>query len=129
MNAAVLLYHLRELGIIVALGDGAHTLELEAPYGVLTAELTELLHEHRDDLLQLVFEEEERAAIQEIDGCSSPSLVVSSAPVTSSVFSPQEALERVRAVEDDRAFKSAPESAATWQPPADFLERMEATFA
>ncbi len=129
MTAETLFYHLRELGVVMALGDGCRTLELEAPRGVLTAELTELMREHRDDLIELVYVEEERAAIEWFDGRPSFSLVPVEAPVTSHVFSPAQALERARAVDDDRAFKSESDSAATWQPPADFLERMEATFA
>ena len=129
MTADVLLYHLRELGVRLALGAGCRTLELEAPRGVLTPELTELLREHRDDLIELLYMEEERAAIEWFDGRPTLSLVPVEAPVTSHVFSPAQALERARAVDDDRAFKSEPEDAATWQPPADFLERMEATFA
>ena len=129
MTAETLFYHLRELGVVMALGDGCRTLELEAPRGVLTAELTELMREHRDDLIELVYAEEERAAIEWFDGRPSLSLVPVEAPVTSHVFSPAQALERARAVTDDRAFKSESDSAATWQPPADFLERMEATFA
>jgi methylase of polypeptide subunit release factors len=129
MTAEILLYHLRELGVVVALGEGCRTLELEAPKGVLTAELTELLRERRDDLIELIYVEEERAAIQEIDGRPTRSLVPVEAPVTSHVFSPAQALERARAVSDDRAFKQEPEEVATWQPPDVFLERMEATFA
>jgi len=129
MTAEILLYHLRELGVALALGDGCRTLELEAPKGVLTAELTELLRERRDDLIELVYVEEERAAIEWFDGRPTLSLVPVEAPATSHVFSPKQALERARAVDEDRAFKPSPESAATWNPPADFLERMEATFA
>ncbi len=114
--------------MVAALGDGCRTLELEAPKGVLTAELTELLRERRDDLIELLYMEEERAAIEWFDGRPSLSLVPVEAPVTSHVFSPAQALERARAVDEDRAFKPAPESAATWQPPADFIERGKALF-
>lgn len=75
MNAEVLLYHLKELGVAVALGEGARTLELEAPKGMLTPELTELLREHKGNLIQLLYEQEERAASQEIDGKPTLSLV------------------------------------------------------
>jgi len=131
MTAEILLYHLRELGVAVALGEGCRTLELEAPKGVLTPVLTELLREHRDELIEAVYVEEERAAIQEIDGRPTLSLVLQPAPASSavsSVFSPHQALERARAVQADSAF-TRPKEAATWQPPDDFLERMEATFA
>ena len=129
MTADVLLYHLRELSVAVALGDGAQTLELEAPRGVLTPELTELLREHRDELIELLYVEEERAAIQEIDGRPTLSLVPVAAPASSTVFSPKQALERARAVADDQAFRRPVEHGSTWQPPADFEERTEATFA
>jgi hypothetical protein len=129
VTAEILLYHLRELGVAMALGDGCRTLELEAPRGVLTAELTELLREHRGDLIELVYAEEERAAIEWFDGRPTLPLVPVEAPVTSHVFSPAQALERARAVTDDRAFKSESNGAATWQAPADFLERMGETFA
>jgi hypothetical protein len=128
MTAEILLYHLRELGVALALGDGCRTLELEAPKGILTAELTELLREHRDDLIELIYVEEERAAIEWFDGRPTLSLVPVAVPVTSHVFSPAQALERARAVSDDRAFKQEPEDAATWQPPADFIERGKALF-
>jgi hypothetical protein len=123
MTAETLFYHLRELGVCVALGDGCRTLELEAPRGLLTAELTELLREHRDDLIELVYAAEERAAIEWFDGRLSLSLVPVAVPAPSHVFSPAQALERARSVTDDRAFKSEFDSAATWQPPADFRER------
>jgi len=129
MTAETLFYHLRELGVVMALGDGCRTLELEAPRGLLTAELTELMREHRDDLIELVYAAEERAAIVWFDGRPSLSLVPVAVPATSHVCSPAQALERARAATDSRAFKSEFDSAAPWQPPADFLERMEATFA
>ncbi len=131
LTAEILYYHLRELGVCLALGDGCRTLELEAPQGVLTPELTDLLREHRDELLELLYVEEERAAIQEIDGRPTPSLVLQPAPApsaVSSVFSPRQALDRARAVDADSAFTRAKET-ATWQPPDDFLERAEALFA
>jgi len=122
MTAETLLYHLQELGVSVALGDGCRTLELEAPRGLLTAELTELLREYRDDLIELFYVAEERAAIQEIDGRPMLSLVPVKAPVISHVFSPAQALERARAVTDDAAF-TRPEEAPAWRPPDDFIAR------
>jgi hypothetical protein len=53
---------------------------------------------------------------------------VPAAPAASSVFSPKQALERARAVQDDAAFARPKEEAAGWQPPADMRERMEAMF-
>jgi len=130
MTAETLFHHLRELGVVLALGAGCRTLELEAPKGVLTDELTALLREHRDELIELVYIEAERAAIEWFDGRPSLALVKADLPDTpSTVFSPAEALKRARAVDDDRAFRSERGNEATWNPPADFLERMEAAFA
>lgn len=68
MNPEILLYHLRELGISVLLADNGRSLDLEAPKGVLTSELTELIREHKDDLMEMVYAEAEREAI-ETEGC------------------------------------------------------------
>jgi hypothetical protein len=64
MTADVLLYHLAELGVFVSLGASSSELSLDAPRGTLTPELTELLHEHKSDLIELVYEREERIAIE-----------------------------------------------------------------
>lgn len=131
MTAEILLYHLRELGVVVTLGDGARTLELEAPCGVLTGELAALLREHRDELIELVYAEAERAAIAEFDGRPSLALVHVESPAvaTPSVFSPAQALERARALADDQVFKPAPGGGAAWNMPDDVRARMEATLA
>lgn len=63
MTADVLLYHLAELGVSVSLGASSSELSLDAPRGTLTPELTELLREHKADLIELVYEREEAAAI------------------------------------------------------------------
>lgn len=65
MTADVLLYHLAELGVSVSLGKSSAELSLDAPRGVLTPELTDLLREHKADLVELVYEREEAAAIEE----------------------------------------------------------------
>jgi hypothetical protein len=63
MTADVLLYHLAELGVSVSFGASSSELSLDAPRGTLTPELTELLREHKSDLIELVYEREEAAAI------------------------------------------------------------------
>jgi hypothetical protein len=63
MTAEVLLYHLAEIGCAVALGASSSELSMDAPRGTLTPELTELLREHKADLIALVYEREEAAAI------------------------------------------------------------------
>jgi hypothetical protein len=65
MNAETLLHHLAELGCYVAIGTPSTELSLDAPKGTLTPELTELLREHKADLIALVYEREEAAAIEE----------------------------------------------------------------
>ncbi|MFL6207474.1 MAG: hypothetical protein ACJ74W_01415 [Pyrinomonadaceae bacterium] len=80
MTPDVLLYHLLELGVTVALGPGCRTLELTGAAEMLTPELTELLAAHKAELIECVYEIEERAAIQEIDG--TPTLNVAARHVT-----------------------------------------------
>jgi hypothetical protein len=65
MTADVLLYHLAELGVFVSLGTPSTELLIDAPKNIITPELTELLREHKSDLIQLVYEREERFAIEE----------------------------------------------------------------
>ncbi len=65
MTADVLLYHLAEIGCAVSLGASSSELSLDAPRGTLTPELTELLREHKSELIELVYEREEAAAIEE----------------------------------------------------------------
>lgn len=65
MTPEVLLYHLAELGCHVAIGTPSMELSLDAPKGTLTPELTELLREHKADLIELVYEREEAAAIED----------------------------------------------------------------
>lgn len=64
MNAEILLRHLYDLGCTVGLTPDARSLDLDAPKGVLTDELLEVLREHKSELVQMVFEEQEREAIQ-----------------------------------------------------------------
>lgn len=68
MNAALLLYHLRELGVALTLTPDLTGLTWEASAGMVSAELLDLLREHKSELIELLFDAEERAAIQEIDG-------------------------------------------------------------
>jgi hypothetical protein len=59
MNAPDLLYHLASLGVTVAVEDGA--LAVDAPVGVMTTELTELVREHKPALLAALSEYEAHA--------------------------------------------------------------------
>jgi hypothetical protein len=65
MTADVLLYHLAELGCHVAIGTPSTELSLDAPKKTLTPELTELLLEHKSELIALVYEHEEAQAIED----------------------------------------------------------------
>ncbi len=65
MTAEVLLYHLAEIGCAVSLGKSSSELSVDAPRGTLTPELTELLREHKADLIELVYEREEAQAIED----------------------------------------------------------------
>jgi len=65
MTADVLLYHLAELGVSVSFGASSSEISVDAPRGTLTPELTELLREHKADLIELVYEREEAAAISD----------------------------------------------------------------
>ncbi len=65
MTADVLLYHLAELGVSVSLGTSSSELSVDAPRGTLTPELTELLREHKSELIALVYEREEAQAIED----------------------------------------------------------------
>jgi hypothetical protein len=65
MTSDVILQHLYELGVEISLSLDARSLELDARADVLTDELLELVREHKDELVQLVYEEQERLAIQE----------------------------------------------------------------
>ncbi len=65
MTPEVLLYHLAELGVSVSLGASASELSVDAPKKTLTPELTELLREHKADLIELVYEREEAQAIED----------------------------------------------------------------
>ncbi len=65
MTAEVLLYHLAELGVSVSLGASSSELSVDAPKKTLTPELTELLLEHKSELIALVYEREEAQAIED----------------------------------------------------------------
>ncbi len=68
MNAEKLLYHLMQLGVSLALTSNARDLEIDAPRGVMTPELAELMREHKSDLIELVYLREEAEAIA-WEGC------------------------------------------------------------
>ncbi len=65
MTAEVLLYHLAELGVSVSLGASSSELSMDAQRGMLTPELTELLREHKSDLIELIYAREEAQAIED----------------------------------------------------------------
>jgi hypothetical protein len=65
MNASELLIHLAQKGVALSLGKSSSELSIDTPRGTLTPELTELLREHKADLIELVYEREEAAAIEE----------------------------------------------------------------
>jgi TubC N-terminal docking domain len=68
MTPEILLYHLRELNISVALTNDACSLDLDAPAGMLTPELLEIIKSFKAELVEMIYLEEERAAIEE-EGC------------------------------------------------------------
>jgi hypothetical protein len=51
-------------GIALTLGETSDVLAFDAPAGALTLELRCLLAEHKGDIIQTLFEREERAAVQ-----------------------------------------------------------------
>ncbi len=65
MTPEVLFYHCHEIGVSVSLGASASELSVDAPKKTLTPELTELLREHKSELIALVYEREEAQAIEE----------------------------------------------------------------
>ncbi len=65
MIAQNLFDHLRDLGVIIALNEDFTGLAFDAPKGVLTPELMALVREHKTELIDVVFDAEERAAIKE----------------------------------------------------------------
>lgn len=64
MNAALLLYHLRELGVTLSLSADLTALEWDAPAGMVSPELLDLLREHKAELIDLLFADLEREAIE-----------------------------------------------------------------
>jgi hypothetical protein len=68
MSAEILLQHLQTCGVVVVLGDDARSLVVDAPAGVLTSELTELMREHKSELVELVYVQAEADAIA-WEGC------------------------------------------------------------
>lgn len=71
MIEASLLADLRSRGVILTIASGGR-LRVRAPHGVLNPSLQRAIWEHRDGLIQLVYELEERAAILEIEQGYSP---------------------------------------------------------
>lgn len=68
MTSDILLYHMKELGVVVQLSADARGLELESPRDVLTPELIELLREHKGDLVESIYLLDEADAIA-WEGC------------------------------------------------------------
>ena len=50
-------------GITLTLGESSSALAFDAPAGALTQSLREMIAAHKADIIQLVFEREERAAL------------------------------------------------------------------
>ena len=64
MTAQELLTELERAGVMLTPGADCGRLRVNAPAGALTQERRRALVEHKAELLELVFEREERAALQ-----------------------------------------------------------------
>lgn len=64
MTAQELLTELEGAGVLLTPGAGCGRLRVNAPAGSLTPERRRALVEHKAELLELVYEREERAALQ-----------------------------------------------------------------
>ncbi len=69
MTTEVLFYHSKELGVAAALTDDARNLSLDAPEGVLTSEIIDLIREHKSDLVEMIYLLDEAEAIR-WEGCA-----------------------------------------------------------
>jgi len=69
MTPEILFYHLKELGATVELTADARNLSLDAPEGVLTPEIVDLIREHKSDLVEMIYLLDEAEAI-EWEGCA-----------------------------------------------------------
>jgi hypothetical protein len=69
MSADAVFYHMKELGITPKLTADARNLELDAPPGVLTPEIVDLIREHKSDLVEMIYLLDEAEAI-EWEGCA-----------------------------------------------------------
>ncbi len=63
MSADAVFYHMKELGVTVKLTDDARNLALDAPEGVLTPEIVDLVREHKSDLVEMIYLLDEAEAI------------------------------------------------------------------
>jgi hypothetical protein len=54
-------------GVILSLGEHSDALLFDAPKGALTPELRAALVEHKPDVIQVIFEREERAALMGVE--------------------------------------------------------------
>lgn len=64
MTAQELLIELERAGVLLTLGADSGRLRVEAPAGALTPEWRRALVEQKAELIELVYEREERAALQ-----------------------------------------------------------------
>ena len=64
MTAVEIVAEAEARGVLFTLGEG-FALNYDAPAGAMTSELRAALVAHRADVVQFIFEREERAAIQE----------------------------------------------------------------
>lgn len=69
MSADAVFYHMKELGITPKLTADARNLSLDAPEGVLTPEIVDLIREHKSDLVEMIYLLDEAEAI-EWEGCA-----------------------------------------------------------
>lgn len=63
MNAAETIEECERRGISLSLGETFDALDFEAPAGAMTADLRGLIVEHKAEVIQVLFEREERAAL------------------------------------------------------------------
>lgn len=69
MTAEILYQHLCECGVTLALSAEGMGLDVDAPRGLLTPELVAWIREHKAGLVEIVYDREERTAI-EAEGCA-----------------------------------------------------------
>lgn len=55
------------LGVVLSVGESSKSLAFDAPAGVMTQSLCESIREHKPELIQILFEREERAGLMEVE--------------------------------------------------------------